>query len=233
MEFSGDSGIVKNSPFFSYGKKGPGIGGNIGKRTLVCRRKSPPGPPRSPIGGPCDFRRQTRVLFPIPGPLRFACFSPSHLWLGKKTPRGPRSEIGPPRFLSTRSPPKIACDFRGIFFPSINGSLVPSNSFGIEGDDGFPPISKKSEETSKKIPPGAPISDRGPAFFYRPMKWVGKKIPPGAPISDRPPAFFYRPMKWVGKKILRHAPANPFMRFARRAVNLRGPGYGGSKRRGK
>ena len=41
--------------------------------------------------------------------------------------------------------------------------------------------------------------------------WLGKKI---------------LPMKWVGKKNLRHAPANPFMRFARRAVNLRGPGIG-------
>ena len=64
--------------------------------------------------------------------------------------------------------------------------------------------------------------------FLRPILWVGKKNPPGAPISDRAPAFFYRPMKWVGKKILRHAPANPFMRFARRAVNLRGPGIGGT-----
>ena len=32
-------------------------------------------------------------------------------------------------------------------------------------------------------------------------RWLGKKNPPGAPISDRAPAFFYRPMKWVGKKI--------------------------------
>ena len=48
-----------------------------------------------------------------------------------------------------------------------------------------------------------------------------EKNPPGGPISDRAPAFFYRAISWVGKKILRHAPANPFMRFARRAVNLR------------
>ena len=46
--------------------------------------------------------------------------------------------------------------------------------------------------------------------------WLGKKI---------------LPMKWVGKKNLRHAPANPFMNgFARRAVNLRGPGIGGDAR---
>ena len=67
---------------------------------------------------------------------------------------------------------------------------------------------------------------------------LGKKNPPGAPIGDRAPAFFYRPILWVGKKILRHAPANPFgppkiacnfrgtkVRFARRAVNLRGPPF--------
>ena len=36
------------------------------------------------------------------------------------------------------------------------------------------------------------------------MKWLGKNIPPGAPISDRAPAFFYQPMKWVGKKILKN-----------------------------
>ena len=116
----------------------------------------------------------------------------------RKKRGGQKKRSGPRVFLSTRSPPKIACDFRGLFFPSINGSLVPSNSFRIGGDDGFPPISLKSEETSKKIPPGAPIFDRALAFFYRPISWVGKKI-------------------------LRHAPANPFMRFARRAVNLRGP----------
>ena len=72
-----------------------------------------------------------------------------------------------------------------------------------------------SDRRSVKKSLWAPIGDRCPAFFYRPMngsvkkslrgprspigprvflsthEWVGKKIPPGAPIGDRAPAFFY------------------------------------------
>ena len=46
-----------------------------------------------------------------------------------------------------------------------------------------------------------------------------KKKPPGGPDLRSGPRVFLSSHEWLGKKILRHAPANPFMRFARRAVN--------------
>ena len=62
-------GIVKNSPFFPYGKKGPGVGGNIRKRANKwegtwkkpekAKRKKSRGP-RSPMALPkmaCHFRQ--------------------------------------------------------------------------------------------------------------------------------------------------------------------------------
>ena len=48
-----------------------------------------------------------------------------------------------------------------------------------------------------------------------------QKKPPGGPDRRSGPRVFLSTHEWVGKKILRHAPANPFMRFARRAVNWR------------
>ena len=54
----GNIGIVKNSPFFPYGKKGPGVGENP---SFFFQKKDP----RLPSKIACDFRRQTA------GPFRF------------------------------------------------------------------------------------------------------------------------------------------------------------------
>ena len=68
----------------------------------------------------------------------------------------------------------------------------------VSSDSGSPQIPLESEGTAV-----LPIRVFFSRFFHRAIYGSAKNLS----------------HKWLGKKNLRHAPANPFMRFARRAVN--------------
>ena len=120
--------------------------------------------PRLPSKIACDFQRQTAKRkiedFSFPG-------------IGKKGKN----------FFPSRSPPKIACDFRGFFFPLPRRGRGKkhgfSSHFDISPDSGSPQILKESEgtrnrekyrkkgpkireTTESKIEEGGPTRDQGP-----------------------------------------------------------------------
>ena len=132
-------------------------------------------------------------------------------------------------FRGTRPlPSKIACDFR--------------RQRSVSSDSGSPQILLESEGTAV-LP--IPKESKRKARFYSlcpvgaeekntriggdPFSLIPIFPPTPGPLRfqrnlrGRPffrfACFFPLPLRGRGKKNLRHAPANPFMRFARRAVN--------------
>ena len=143
------------------------------------------------FSAPAGQREKTRVFLPISGPF-FQGFLPFQ--------RNERKQAG-----------KRANFFLFRYFPRLRRSsgktrpfsdIFPDSRFFLRAIDGS---GKKRE--SGKIRPFFPTP--GPLRFQRNLR--------GRPFFRF--ACFSPSHRWLGKKNLRHAPANPFMRFARRAVN--------------
>ena len=83
--------------------------------------------------------------------------------------------------------------FAGNERSSIFSSLSPENSMNFRGTRPLPSKIACDFRRQRSVSSDSRV-------FFRAMKWLGKNIPPGAPISDRAPAFFYRPMNGSVKK---------------------------------
>ena len=104
--------------------------------------------------------------------------------------RAPISGRCPAFFIDPVPIRKIACDFRGFFFPSMNGEAKRPNSKNLDVRHVFKIFLPISDRIKKR---GGPIGDRGPRREFFTDLWLDKKT--RAPIGDRgPEGFFYRPM---------------------------------------